>query len=62
MSTKDTTKTVPVTMKIDPKGFYLYWINQSKVIHTLESGADTVWLQVEFVPDCSYVMEAVMFG
>lgn len=56
MSTKDTTKTVPVTVKIDPKGFYLYWINQSKVIHTLQSGADTVW------PDCSYVMEAVTFG
>uniref|UniRef100_A0A3Q1HI38 1-phosphatidylinositol 4,5-bisphosphate phosphodiesterase n=1 Tax=Anabas testudineus TaxID=64144 RepID=A0A3Q1HI38_ANATE len=27
---EDSTKTVPVTMKMDPKGFYLYWVNQSK--------------------------------
>ncbi|MED6266374.1 hypothetical protein CHARACLAT_001546 [Characodon lateralis] len=27
---EDTTKTVPVTMKMDPKGFYVYWTNQSK--------------------------------
>uniref|UniRef100_A0A3Q2Z707 1-phosphatidylinositol 4,5-bisphosphate phosphodiesterase n=1 Tax=Hippocampus comes TaxID=109280 RepID=A0A3Q2Z707_HIPCM len=27
---EDSTKTVPVTMKIDVKGFYLYWTNQSK--------------------------------
>lgn len=28
---KDSTKTAPVTMKMDPKGFYVYWTNQSKV-------------------------------
>ncbi|XP_074547434.1 1-phosphatidylinositol 4,5-bisphosphate phosphodiesterase beta-2 [Halichoeres trimaculatus] len=28
--TQDSTKTHPVTMKMDPKGFYVYWINQSK--------------------------------
>ncbi|XP_071354935.1 1-phosphatidylinositol 4,5-bisphosphate phosphodiesterase beta-2 [Trachinotus anak] len=27
---EDSTKTGPVTMKMDPKGFYVYWINQSK--------------------------------
>lgn len=60
VSTKDSTKTAPVTMKMDPKGFYLYWINQSKVIDTLESGTVTAWMQVEFLfaslkqPDCSY--------
>uniref|UniRef100_A0A3B5B3J8 1-phosphatidylinositol 4,5-bisphosphate phosphodiesterase n=1 Tax=Stegastes partitus TaxID=144197 RepID=A0A3B5B3J8_9TELE len=27
---EDSTKTSPVTMKMDPKGFYVYWINQSK--------------------------------
>uniref|UniRef100_A0A3P8NK36 1-phosphatidylinositol 4,5-bisphosphate phosphodiesterase n=1 Tax=Astatotilapia calliptera TaxID=8154 RepID=A0A3P8NK36_ASTCA len=27
---EDSTKTVPVTMKMDPKGFFVYWINQSK--------------------------------
>ncbi|XP_041809557.1 1-phosphatidylinositol 4,5-bisphosphate phosphodiesterase beta-2 [Chelmon rostratus] len=27
---EDSTKTVPVTMKVDPKGFYVYWMNQSK--------------------------------
>ncbi|XP_077434093.1 1-phosphatidylinositol 4,5-bisphosphate phosphodiesterase beta-2 [Vanacampus margaritifer] len=27
---EDSTKTVPVTMKMDTKGFYLYWMNQSK--------------------------------
>ncbi|XP_070835249.1 1-phosphatidylinositol 4,5-bisphosphate phosphodiesterase beta-2 [Chaetodon trifascialis] len=27
---EDSTKTVPVTMKMDPKGFYVYWMNQSK--------------------------------
>ncbi|CAK6976786.1 -phosphatidylinositol 4%2C5-bisphosphate phosphodiesterase beta-2 [Scomber scombrus] len=27
---EDSTKTYPVTMKMDQKGFYLYWINQSK--------------------------------
>ncbi|XP_054653370.1 1-phosphatidylinositol 4,5-bisphosphate phosphodiesterase beta-2 isoform X2 [Dunckerocampus dactyliophorus] len=27
---EDSTKTVPVTMKMDMKGFYLYWTNQSK--------------------------------
>lgn len=45
VSTKDSTKTAPVTMKMDPKGFYLYWINQSKV----ESGTVTAWMQVEFL-------------
>ncbi|XP_028250892.1 1-phosphatidylinositol 4,5-bisphosphate phosphodiesterase beta-2 isoform X2 [Parambassis ranga] len=30
MWSEDSTKTVPVTMKMDPKGFYVYWINQSK--------------------------------
>lgn len=28
---QESTKTVPVTMKMDPKGYYLYWTNQSKV-------------------------------
>lgn len=32
VSIQDSTKTVPVTMKMDPKGFYVYWVNQSKVI------------------------------
>ncbi|XP_053701092.1 1-phosphatidylinositol 4,5-bisphosphate phosphodiesterase beta-2 [Synchiropus splendidus] len=27
---EDSTKTAPVTMKMDPKGFYIYWVNQSK--------------------------------
>ncbi|XP_037550981.1 1-phosphatidylinositol 4,5-bisphosphate phosphodiesterase beta-2 [Nematolebias whitei] len=27
---EDSTKTVPVTMKMDSKGFYVYWTNQSK--------------------------------
>nr|XP_061798693.1 1-phosphatidylinositol 4,5-bisphosphate phosphodiesterase beta-2-like [Nerophis lumbriciformis] len=27
---EDSTKTVPITMKMDTKGFYLYWTNQSK--------------------------------
>uniref|UniRef100_A0A3Q3LDA3 1-phosphatidylinositol 4,5-bisphosphate phosphodiesterase n=1 Tax=Mastacembelus armatus TaxID=205130 RepID=A0A3Q3LDA3_9TELE len=27
---EDSTKTAPVTMKMDAKGFYVYWINQSK--------------------------------
>ncbi|CAN9502256.1 unnamed protein product [Ophioblennius macclurei] len=27
---EESTKTAPVTMKMDPKGFYVYWINQSK--------------------------------
>uniref|UniRef100_H3DJB0 Phosphoinositide phospholipase C n=1 Tax=Tetraodon nigroviridis TaxID=99883 RepID=H3DJB0_TETNG len=27
---EDSSKTTPVTMKIDSKGFYLYWMNQSK--------------------------------
>lgn len=33
---EDTTKTVPVTMKMDPKGFYIYWTNQSKEITFLD--------------------------
>uniref|UniRef100_A0A3Q0S3F9 1-phosphatidylinositol 4,5-bisphosphate phosphodiesterase n=1 Tax=Amphilophus citrinellus TaxID=61819 RepID=A0A3Q0S3F9_AMPCI len=32
---EDSTKTVPVTMKMDPKGFYVYWMNQSKVFQWL---------------------------
>lgn len=36
-------------MKMDQKGFYLYWINQSKVIDTLASGTVTAWMQVEFL-------------
>lgn len=35
-------------MKMDPKGFYLYWINQSKVID-VESGTASAWMQVEFL-------------
>ncbi|KAK2891652.1 1-phosphatidylinositol 4,5-bisphosphate phosphodiesterase beta-2 isoform X2 [Channa argus] len=27
---EESTKTIPVTMRMDPKGFYVYWINQSK--------------------------------
>uniref|UniRef100_A0A8C5GYX7 1-phosphatidylinositol 4,5-bisphosphate phosphodiesterase n=1 Tax=Gouania willdenowi TaxID=441366 RepID=A0A8C5GYX7_GOUWI len=27
---EDSRKTTPVTMKMDPKGFFVYWINQSK--------------------------------
>uniref|UniRef100_A0A3Q3AV19 1-phosphatidylinositol 4,5-bisphosphate phosphodiesterase n=1 Tax=Kryptolebias marmoratus TaxID=37003 RepID=A0A3Q3AV19_KRYMA len=27
---EDSTKTAPVTMKVDSKGFYVYWVNQSK--------------------------------
>uniref|UniRef100_A0A4W4H9F9 PLC-beta PH domain-containing protein n=1 Tax=Electrophorus electricus TaxID=8005 RepID=A0A4W4H9F9_ELEEL len=33
---EDSTRTTPVIMKIDPKGFYLYWINQSKEIEFLD--------------------------
>ncbi|KAK1793389.1 hypothetical protein P4O66_011772 [Electrophorus voltai] len=33
---EDSTRTTPVIMKIDPKGFYLYWINQSKEIELLD--------------------------
>ncbi|XP_049917797.1 1-phosphatidylinositol 4,5-bisphosphate phosphodiesterase beta-2 [Epinephelus moara] len=39
---EDSTKTVPVTMKMDPKGFYIYWINQSK---------ETTFLDVATVRD-----------
>ncbi|XP_068577941.1 1-phosphatidylinositol 4,5-bisphosphate phosphodiesterase beta-2 [Cebidichthys violaceus] len=39
---EDSTKTVPVTMKMDPKGFYVYWINQSK---------ETTFLDVATVRD-----------
>uniref|UniRef100_A0A8C7RTY3 1-phosphatidylinositol 4,5-bisphosphate phosphodiesterase n=1 Tax=Oncorhynchus mykiss TaxID=8022 RepID=A0A8C7RTY3_ONCMY len=33
---EESTKTVPVTMKMDPKGFYLYWTNQSKETEFLD--------------------------
>ncbi|XP_028981218.2 1-phosphatidylinositol 4,5-bisphosphate phosphodiesterase beta-2 [Esox lucius] len=33
---EDSTKTVPVTMKMDPKGYYLYWTNQSKETEFLD--------------------------
>ncbi|XP_042599083.1 1-phosphatidylinositol 4,5-bisphosphate phosphodiesterase beta-2 isoform X1 [Cyprinus carpio] len=33
---EDSKKTTPVTMKMDPKGFYLYWINQSKETEFLD--------------------------
>uniref|UniRef100_A0A8C2ZRP5 1-phosphatidylinositol 4,5-bisphosphate phosphodiesterase n=1 Tax=Cyclopterus lumpus TaxID=8103 RepID=A0A8C2ZRP5_CYCLU len=39
---EDSTKTAPVTMKMDPKGFYVYWINQSK---------ETTFLDVATVRD-----------
>ncbi|KAM9341260.1 1-phosphatidylinositol 4,5-bisphosphate phosphodiesterase beta-2 [Symphorus nematophorus] len=39
---EDSTKTVPVTMKMDPKGFYVYWTNQSK---------ETTFLDVATVRD-----------
>ncbi|XP_068436391.1 1-phosphatidylinositol 4,5-bisphosphate phosphodiesterase beta-2 [Clinocottus analis] len=39
---EDSTKTAPVTMKMDPKGFYIYWINQSK---------ETTFLDVATVRD-----------
>ncbi|KAK5857231.1 hypothetical protein PBY51_010489 [Eleginops maclovinus] len=39
---EDSTKTFPVTMKMDPKGFYVYWINQSK---------ETTFLDVATVRD-----------
>ncbi|XP_034713778.1 1-phosphatidylinositol 4,5-bisphosphate phosphodiesterase beta-2 [Etheostoma cragini] len=39
---EDSTKTAPVTMRMDPKGFYVYWINQSK---------ETTFLDVATVRD-----------
>nr|XP_019940270.1 PREDICTED: 1-phosphatidylinositol 4,5-bisphosphate phosphodiesterase beta-2-like [Paralichthys olivaceus] len=36
---EDSTKTVPVTMKMDPKGFFVYWINQSKETMFLDVAA-----------------------
>ncbi|KAJ3613439.1 hypothetical protein NHX12_019688 [Muraenolepis orangiensis] len=39
---EDSTKTSPVTMKMDSKGYYLYWINQSK---------DTTFLDVAHIRD-----------
>ncbi|TNN87152.1 1-phosphatidylinositol 4,5-bisphosphate phosphodiesterase beta-2 [Liparis tanakae] len=39
---EDSTKTAPVTVKMDPKGFYVYWINQSK---------ETTFLDVATVRD-----------
>ncbi|XP_070698496.1 1-phosphatidylinositol 4,5-bisphosphate phosphodiesterase beta-2 [Pempheris klunzingeri] len=39
---EDSTKTYPVTMRMDPKGFYVYWINQSK---------ETTFLDVATVRD-----------
>ncbi|KAM6961312.1 1-phosphatidylinositol 4,5-bisphosphate phosphodiesterase beta-2 [Aplochiton taeniatus] len=39
---EDSTKTVTVTMKMDPKGFYVYWTNQSK---------ETVFLDVATIRD-----------
>uniref|UniRef100_A0A3P9I9U3 1-phosphatidylinositol 4,5-bisphosphate phosphodiesterase n=1 Tax=Oryzias latipes TaxID=8090 RepID=A0A3P9I9U3_ORYLA len=39
---EDSTKTVPVTMKMDPKGFYVYWMNQSK---------ETTFLDVNTIRD-----------
>ncbi|TDG98691.1 hypothetical protein EPR50_G00203190 [Perca flavescens] len=39
---EDSTKTAPITMKMDPKGFYIYWINQSK---------ETTFLDVASVRD-----------
>ncbi|KAI1895437.1 hypothetical protein AGOR_G00106270 [Albula goreensis] len=34
--TEDSSKTSVVTMKMDPKGFYLYWINQNKEMTFLD--------------------------
>ncbi|KAJ8399144.1 hypothetical protein AAFF_G00415230 [Aldrovandia affinis] len=34
--TEDSSKTSVVTMKMDPKGFYLYWVNQSREITFLD--------------------------
>ncbi|XP_051578768.1 1-phosphatidylinositol 4,5-bisphosphate phosphodiesterase beta-2-like [Myxocyprinus asiaticus] len=39
---EDSKKTTPVTMKMDPKGFFLYWTNQSK---------DTEFLDVATIRD-----------
>ncbi|CAL8272202.1 unnamed protein product [Merluccius merluccius] len=39
---EDSTKTSPVTMKMDSKGYYLYWINQSK---------ETTFLDVAHIRD-----------
>ncbi|XP_030622930.1 1-phosphatidylinositol 4,5-bisphosphate phosphodiesterase beta-2 [Chanos chanos] len=33
---EESTRTVPVTMKMDPKGYYLYWTNQSKETEFLD--------------------------
>ncbi|XP_060735080.1 1-phosphatidylinositol 4,5-bisphosphate phosphodiesterase beta-2 [Tachysurus vachellii] len=33
---EDSSRTVPVTMKMDPKGFFLYWINSSKEVEIVD--------------------------
>ncbi|XP_046712055.1 1-phosphatidylinositol 4,5-bisphosphate phosphodiesterase beta-2 isoform X2 [Silurus meridionalis] len=32
----DSSRTAPVTMKIDPKGYFLYWINSSKEVEIVD--------------------------
>ncbi|TTC73825.1 1-phosphatidylinositol 4,5-bisphosphate phosphodiesterase beta-2 [Bagarius yarrelli] len=33
---EDSSRTTPVTMKMDPKGYFLYWINSSKEVEILD--------------------------
>ncbi|XP_060789977.1 1-phosphatidylinositol 4,5-bisphosphate phosphodiesterase beta-2 isoform X2 [Neoarius graeffei] len=33
---EDSSRTVPVTMKMDPKGFFLYWMNSSKEVEIVD--------------------------
>ncbi|XP_017331055.1 1-phosphatidylinositol 4,5-bisphosphate phosphodiesterase beta-2 [Ictalurus punctatus] len=33
---EDSSRTVPVTMKMDPKGFFLYWLNSSKEVEIVD--------------------------
>lgn len=45
VSVKDSTKTSPVVMKMDPKGFYVYWTNQSKVGDVRRVGRVGGWVE-----------------
>uniref|UniRef100_A0A3B3RLD0 1-phosphatidylinositol 4,5-bisphosphate phosphodiesterase n=1 Tax=Paramormyrops kingsleyae TaxID=1676925 RepID=A0A3B3RLD0_9TELE len=49
--TEESNRTSPVTMKMDPKGYYLYWTNQNR---------ETVFLDVATIRDTRYGKYAKM--
>ena len=55
---QDTNIGVPVTMCVDPKGYFVYWHDQNQVCNALYS--TVVWSQILLVTECRFTGSSIV--